>query len=268
MTRTITHDHTGPSALRLRLPAGRITVTATDDSDRATVRLTPQNPGDQAAVDAIEETEVTQSADGLTVTVPATGGGSSVHTVVQRGGGRVSVSQTAGIVTGSMTGVTITSDGSIFVGGRNGAMVITGGAGGGVDAEVTVPVGHHVDLAPGAADVTSTGQVTFLRVDSGSGDVHVTGAEVAEVITGSGDVTASGVRALYARTGSGDITVPEASGSVVASTGSGDVHVHLSAELPALEIRTGSGDITVTAAPGVRVDRSRLRTGSGDIHTP
>lgn len=264
MTRTITHEkHTGPGLLRLRLPAGRITVTAGKHHRRATVRLSAQRAGDDAATEAIKRTEVTQSGDRLAITVPSTGGGGVTQTVIQSGG-RTFVSQHARVVTGSMVGVTITN-GVVVVGNGGGNVnVIT--SGGGIHAEVTVPAGQRVELDTSAADVISSGPLAVLHVETGSGDITVSDAATVELETGSGDVHAAQVGTLTARTGSGDITVRSPAGSTRLRTGSGDVRVHLSAAVP-LQVRTGSGDITATAARGIRIDRSGLRTGSGDITT-
>lgn len=264
MTRTITHDsHTGPGLLRLRLPAGRVTITAAAEHQRATVRLTPQRADDQAAAEAIERAEATQSGDSLAVTVHHAAGASS-QTVVHHGGGSVFVSQNAHVVTGSMTGVTITGDGAVIVG--SGGTVITSGGAGGIDAEVTVPAGQRVELDTDAAGITSSGPLAALHADTGSGDVRFTEADTAELSTGSGDLDAGRVGQLHARTGSGDITVRAATAATTLRTGSGDVRVHLEADVP-LRVRTGSGDITATASPGIRIDRTGLRTGSGDITT-
>jgi hypothetical protein len=263
LTRTIIHEtHTGPGLLRLRLPAGRITLTAAEDHPRTTVRLTPQRAEDPTAAEAIERTEVVRSGDSLAITVPSTGGTGMTQTVIQAGRSVV-VSQNAHVVTGTMIGVAI-SDGVIHVG--NGGTVITSGGGGGIDAEVTVPAGQRVELDTAAADVTCSGRLALLHVDTGSGDIRFTEADAAELATGSGDVHAGQVGTLHARTGSGDITVRAATGPTTLRTGSGDVRVHLSADVP-LRVRTGSGDITATAAADIRIDRSGLRTGSGDITT-
>jgi hypothetical protein len=262
MNRTIRADRNGPGLLRLRLPVGRITVIAAKDHRRATVRLTPQQANDQAAVEAIERTEVAQSGATLAVTVPSAGGSGMTQTVVQSGG-RVVVSQTAGDVTGSMVGITISGGGISF---GNGGTVVIGARGSGIDAEVTVPVGQRVELDTDAADVTSTGQLAALHVDTGSGDIQFTDADTADLTTGSGDIYARQSGDLQARTGSGDITVRAATGSTTLRTGSGDVRVHLAAQVP-LKVRTGSGDIRATAALGIAIARSALRTGSGRITT-
>ncbi|MCA1228648.1 DUF4097 family beta strand repeat-containing protein [Saccharopolyspora sp. 6M] len=260
MSRTITHHlHSGPGRLRLRLPAGRIRVTAVPGVEHAEVRLTAQDPSDTYAVEAIEQTAVSQLGDLLSVTVPATN--APARTVVHRSGTSVFTAGDTHVVFGSSSGITI-SGGTVITGG---ATVVTG-AGGGVIAEVMVPGGQQVELDAASAEISTSGPLTLLRATTGSGSVRIGEATVATVKTGSGDIVADRTGELDARTGSGDITVRAATRTTSLRAGSGDVRVHLAAHAP-LRVRTGSGDIAATAAPGIHLDRSGLRTGSGDITT-
>jgi hypothetical protein len=279
--RIITHDtHTGPGLLRLRLPAGSVTLTASPDTTQASITLAPERADDQAALDAIERTEVSQSGDLLAVTVPATGtAGGFTQTIIQSGG-RVFVSQNARVVTGTVTGVTITGNGSIVIGGGN---TVIAASGGGIRADVRVPAGQRIEIDADSAGLTTTGPLATVHADTGSGDLRIEQADDADLTTGSGDITLGRVGSVKARTGSGDvcaahlhtgtvrtgsgdITIRAITGPMTLRTGSGDVRAHLAAEVP-LKAKTGSGDIRVTAEPGIRIDRSGLRTGSGDIRT-
>lgn len=277
MQRIITHDtHTGPGLLRLRLPAGQITVTASSDTTQTTLTLTPEQADDQTAIDAIERTEVTQAGDLLTVTGTADG---FTQTVINCGGS-VFVAQNARVVTGTVTGLTITGDGSIIVGGGN-AVIAT--SGGGVRADVRVPAGQRIEIDADSASLTATGPLATVHADTGSGNLRIDQADDADLNTGSGNITLGHLGSMQARTGSGDvraaqlhtgavrtgsgdITVGAVTGPLTLRTGSGDVRAHLAAEV-ALKAKTGSGDIRVTAEPGVRIDRSGLRTSSGEITT-
>ncbi|MCA1194175.1 DUF4097 family beta strand repeat-containing protein [Saccharopolyspora sp. 6V] len=261
MSRTITHHlHSGPGRLRLRLPAGRIRVTAVPGVEHAEVRLTAQDPSDTYAVEAIQQTAVSQLGDLLSVTVPVTD--APPRTVVHRSGTSVFTAGSTHVVIGSSSGITI-SGGTVITGGGT---VVTGAGGGGIIAEVTVPGGQQVELDAASAEISTSGPLTLLRATTGSGSVRIGEATVATVKTGSGDIVADRTGELDARTGSGDITVRAATRTTSLRTGSGDVRVHLADHAP-LRVRTGSGDITATAAPGIHLDRSGLRTGSGDITT-
>jgi DUF4097 and DUF4098 domain-containing protein YvlB len=73
------------------------------------------------------------------------------------------------------------------------------------------------------------------------------------------------VGTLHVETGSGDIDVTGSSGDDVSfNTGSGNVDVTLVSTFTSLSVETGSGDVTLRVPPtvGAQVD---LDTGSGDI---
>src|SRR5690606_16209413 len=93
--------------------------------------------------------------------------------VVIQGNGNVVVSQSYGTVTGSVTGVTITSGGSVVV----------GGAVGGIAVEVCVPTGQTVEIDTDTGNVTTTGRLASARVETGSGRVQLAEADVADVAT-------------------------------------------------------------------------------------
>jgi hypothetical protein len=124
-----------------------------------------------------------------------------------------------------------------------------------------------------------------VKLDSGSGDVTVTGAAGRIVAdTGSGDVTASEIRGSFrCDTGSGscnltgfegdDVKCETGSGRVRlsrvtarrvgADTGSGDVEVS-DADVEEFAADTGSGDVRLEAR-GSRLQRVAANTGSGDV---
>lgn len=256
--RTIAHDtHSGPGLLRLRLPAGAVTVVANPATERASVTLIPQHAGDQDARDAIERTQAWQSGDLIDITVP--------EPVAVRTTERVMLGHQAD---GAAATATLAAP--------------SGVAGGGVLATVVVPSGQRVEIDSGSAGVIATGPLARLRVDTGSGDLRLDRAEDADLTTGSGSIvlhsavsvrarTGSGdvcvdrMRTGVVRVGSGDITVLAASGDVSVDTGCGSVRAHLESPAP-VRATTGCGDIRITADPGIRIDRSGLSTGFGAIH--
>lgn len=220
------------------------------------------------------------------------------------------------------TSFTVRSDGTFGDdGGRGGGFfggmfssdrLTVRGDGGGPEAwaevVVRVPVGRKVTVQLGAgsaaaqdvdADLrlnTRGGDVTAertrgrLAIGSGSGDVHVRGAQGAEVRvgTGSGDVEVRDLRAdrIDVGTGSGDVNGGGLDGGDVKlgagsgdfrldavrartlriGTGSGSADVGVGGDLQEARVGTGSGDVTlrVPANFGATLDVS---TGSGDVHS-
>lgn len=145
-----------------------------------------------------------------------------------------------------------------------------------VSLEVTVPEGWNLAVRTGDGDVavgafmgdvsvqTGDGDVALrraggrsLRVQTGDGDIalaRVASPEV-QIHTGDGDVAAESVEAdrIQIRTGDGDILLAGLSGALEATTGDGDVQVHLD-RFAGLSVRTGDGDVTVYAPRGMAAD--------------
>jgi hypothetical protein len=120
--------------------------------------------------------------------------------------------------------------------------------------------------------VVTVPDATTVDVDTGSGDVTVSGAlGRVDLVAGSGDIDATELAAtsLSGRTGSGDIDVQltAAAASVDLRAGSGDVSVRLPQDRAyAVSTDSGSGDreVTVRTDPAAD-DRVSVATGSGDI---
>jgi DUF4097 and DUF4098 domain-containing protein YvlB len=221
--RIITHDiHSGPGLLRLRLDAGAVRVIASPRTIRASVTLTPAQPGDRAAVDAITQATVVQDADEIVVTVPSTGTG-----VVA--GARVPAGQDVEVTT---TCADVTATGPLAT------LRVVSGTG-----DVCAEQADRADLRGVSGDVT-LGRVDSARVSSGTGDVHIDQLHAGNVCTDGGVIT---VRVI--------------TGPLAVTTGSGDIGVHAAAAA-LLTVVTDSGDIRVTAEPGITIDRSGLTIGS------
>lgn len=175
MSRTITHDHQGPAELRLRLPAGRITVTADEATTSAAVTLRPVRDGDETAERAIAEAEITQ--DGARISIKLDGAAGGGGTIVSSGGGvtnivsgarGATIVQSAGDVVG---GVSI-SGGEIRIGGQvvssDGPITVVQGSSG-VIADVRLPAESSVRLNAKGADITVRGPLNEVEADSNSG---------------------------------------------------------------------------------------------------
>ena len=153
--------------------------------------------------------------------------------------------------------------GSVRVGNLEGTLRVDTGSG---DIHLASHVGN-LDLDTGSGDVTVGSTTGETRIDTGSGDVRV-GKLIGNglVDTGSGSVTVENVSAgkLSIDTGSGDVLVRNGTANhVLADTGSGSVQV-LGVELVELDADTGSGDVEVRSSLG-QAKRVTADTGSGDV---
>lgn len=128
--------------------------------------------------------------------------------------------------------------------------------------KVHAPVGSHVEVRAGAADVTVSGSAGRVDLLTGSGEVKLERADGSATIrTGSGAVKLGPtLGGLQLRSGSGHVEASSIAGSATLATGTGDVWLGaVSGEVMA---RTGSGDLSVADAGSGSLD---LITGSGEV---
>lgn len=163
----------------------------------------------------------------------------------------------------------------------NAALNLHSGSG---DIEVA-DVGRFLTASTGSGNVRAHGVHGPATLDSGSGDVEIIETDGGNIKakTGSGNVRIHGFNgSLWARSGSGDVEAEgHLQGASNVSTGSGNVRLRLTPDSRFnLEASTGSGDLRVHM-PGVsNTDSSRhhltlgvngggdpleIRTGSGNI---
>jgi len=133
-----------------------------------------------------------------------------------------------------------------------------------------VPAGTRLSVNSGNGDVSVTGAQTELVARSGNGRVRVSGtAGEVDAASGNGEVTVDNVRGpVTAATGNGDVYVTAVQGPVSANSGNGDLRVRMT-ELKGtdnMDFTTGNGriEITVPEGFGAEVDAS---TGNGSIQT-
>ncbi|WP_290055072.1 DUF4097 family beta strand repeat-containing protein [Amycolatopsis solani] len=128
--------------------------------------------------------------------------------------------------------------------------------------KVHAPVGSHVEVRAGAADVTVTGSAGRVDLLTGSGEIKLDRADGSATIrTGSGAITLGPTLAgLQVRSGSGSVEASSLAGSATLATGTGNVWLGaVSGEVMA---RTGSGDLSGADAASGSLD---LITGSGEV---
>jgi hypothetical protein len=260
--RTIAHTTTGPVHLTLDLGPGWVHVVV-EDRGTAEIMLAPHHDDDQTAADLIARAAVDHADRALSVTMPRpmiSGIGNS--TIVRSSGrGGVRVSQTSTVVTGSMTGLVITSGGDVYVAGRRiVGDTTTVHSGGLIRAEVRLPLGSTLTVDTDAADVDVTGHLDRLSFISTSGNLAAGTVGTLNASTASGKVAVNQVATGTVKTMSGNV-VADYSTDIRVKTMSGDVWLIASTGRQA-EISTMSGDIQVTAHHDGHVDASTM---SGDI---
>ena len=118
----------------------------------------------------------------------------------------------------------------------------------GIAVHIKVPQQFDADIRTSDGDIRLGDLNGSLWLDTSDGDVdlgHIEGPEV-EIETSDGDVTALAVHAerTTIRTSDGDIDIESATGSFEATTGDGDIDVHVDA-VDGVRLRTGDGDITL-----------------------
>ena len=125
---------------------------------------------------------------------------------------------------------------------------------------VHIPRRARVTLTSASADISVTGPVGSLRVESASGDVSAADMGDIAVDTESGDVTLAQVRGvIVVTTTSGDTTFNDAQGDIKVNATSGVVGLYRVSGKAV--VSTTSGDITARAFGGI----ARLNSVSGDV---
>ncbi|MDH3458411.1 MAG: DUF4097 domain-containing protein [Gemmatimonadota bacterium] len=119
----------------------------------------------------------------------------------------------------------------------------------GVAVRLTVPRTLDVELKTGDGDIELSSLDGSVRIETGDGDVDVgslTGPDISIEST-DGDLYAVALEAerIHLQTRDGDILARRVAGPLTATTGDGDVSVHLLTPAETT-IRTGDGDIDLT----------------------
>ena len=129
-----------------------------------------------------------------------------------------------------------------------------------VDYIVHVPQRAALKLASVSADMTVTGPVGSLGVDTTSGDLSATDVRDVSTMSESGDVTITRGRGTFSDTTvSGDLLFNDAAGDITINSTSGEVRLY-SVSGKAV-VTTTSGDITARSFSGI----ARLDSTSGDV---
>ncbi|MFF9854247.1 DUF4097 family beta strand repeat-containing protein [Streptomyces litmocidini] len=242
-------------------PSGTIKVTVDPavSAPTATVR-TDDTTGPSA--DATARATVRLDGDRLIVRVPDIEGTGGITQVI-RSGGRTTVYQSFGTVTGSVTGMRIDGNGTMYIGEASGTVASSP-----IEVLVTLPAGSGVKVDSHDAHLHVTGPLAALRVASHNG--NVTAGVVSQVkIRGF-----NGTYAFDAVQGSLDIdshnghtTIGTYSGSDARlSTHNGSVNLAASPQARGrITARTHNGSITLRGVRGRQDFDVRTNTSRGSV---
>jgi len=260
---------TGPINLHARVGHGRITVTAIDDLDTATVTLRPRKAGltKGATNEVIDRMVVEMRGPTLSITAPRQGGIFDMFGGLRREKDGVDVD--VQVPSGTALKISTFTAAVELVGRSGGADVATGAA------AITL---DHVDgnlvlrYGSGTSKVTHVSGSVTIRSGSGDATLGTVDGEL-QAGCGSGRLEVGTVRgAVRSRAGSGDALLGVVYGDVDLASGTGTMQIGLPPGVAAkLDVTTGSGsvntDLPIEAGPRheAPVITVRARTGSGNI---
>lgn len=241
--RSQTFQTPNPVKLRVGIPKGRVKVIA-EETAETRIELVAIN-GDEIARTWIEEAEISQVGDEITV---------RVHQPWRHG------MDLGGAIEALLSAATM-------------------GVGGSIEATVHVPLGSAANLTTGSGTIETAGRLGEVSAGSGSGAIRLDICADARARTGSGEISITSTPgSVDAKTGSGRVIVGKVGGNASITTGSGSsVLAEVAGEA---KVTTGSGHIEVgragdalevfTAAGKIdigRVDHGRVRakTVSGKV---
>lgn len=294
--RTLTSETTGPVVIDATLlgHGGLVAIRAEADCTRATLTIHTADE-DGASANAVKDATLRQSGNRLTASVQGNGGGNSGSTIVVGGGS--SVIQSFGNVTGSVTGMTITGNGTYISGNVVGGDVIVNGvriSGGGtviqgsspIEITAVVPEGSSVESRTQSASVRALGALLNVDTTTQSGSVQTEHVSRVQAKTQSGSITverAANIDAqsqsgsirlgrtdvVTAKTMSGSISIQDFGGTARADSMSGSIRIHATAGGD-IHAKTMSGSINVTATENALADDLEVRASSmsGRVNTP
>ncbi|GAB1331711.1 DUF4097 family beta strand repeat-containing protein [Streptomyces sennicomposti] len=135
---------------------------------RATVPTATVRTDDKTgpAADAVRRSTVSLNGDRLTANVPDIEGVGGVTQFINTGSGRTTVYQSAGVVYGNVTGVTIDRNGNMTIGGVSGGVASSP-----IEVLVTLPAGSGVKVDSHNAHLEVDGPLAALRMDTHNGNV-------------------------------------------------------------------------------------------------
>ncbi|WP_331719687.1 DUF4097 family beta strand repeat-containing protein [Streptomyces virginiae] len=274
-SKTFTATAAGPLWTDVISHLGKVNITIDPTLTNAVVTVSTgddEGPLADAVRGATMEESTHQALNSLTVRVPKVEGNTMTmgNSTFNFSGNSMVVGQNFGVISGSVTGMTI-SGGDITIGGRVVApkgTVVSGGGMGTITVDVTLPSDmSSVRMETTSADLTVNGDLQVLDFHSLSGDVEARSVNTLRGNTTSGDFEVGRVEARVDISSiSGDFEIGAYNGSEFrANTVSGDVHVTATpAAIGSIDVSTVSGGITTRGTGHLR---ERVRTVSGKLRS-
>ncbi|MFD5510773.1 DUF4097 family beta strand repeat-containing protein [Streptomyces sp. NPDC127051] len=262
-SQTFTATAAGPLWTDVISHVGTVNVTIDPTLKNAVVTVSTGDDEGPLA-DAVRGTTMQESThkalNCLTIRVPEVEGNTMTmgSSTFNFSGNSMVVGQNFGVISGSVTGMTI-SGGDISIGGRK---VISGG-------RVVAPEGTVVSgggMGTITVDVTLPSEMSSVRMETTSADLTVDGdLQVLDFHSLSGDVEARGVHTLRGNTTSGDFEVDRVDARVDVNSISGDIEIgaYNGSEF---RFNSVSGDLHVSATPAA-TGSIDANTVSGDVTT-
>lgn len=238
-------------------PSGVVKVTV---DPRATVPTATVRTDDKTgpSADAVRRSTVSLNGDRLTVIVPEMEGTGGVTQIINNSRGRTTVFQSAGVVYGNVTGVTIDGNGNMTIAGVSGGVASSP-----IEVLVTLPAGSGVNVKSHNAHLEVDGPLAALRMDTHNGHVRAgvvgrakidghNGNYTFEAIQESVDIDSHNGHTMIGSYSGSDARVithngtlnlaatPRATGGIVARTHNGSVTLRGVRGRPDLDVRTST----------------------------
>ncbi len=139
----------------------------------------------------------------------------------------------------------------------------------GLNATLSVPPGVALDLTSGGGNMRIGDIQSTVTLNSGGGDVSLSGAAAATVTTSGGNLSDSGARGfLTFRTGGGDVDGGDLlSPNVTVGSGGGDVSLAFTKVPAYISVNSSGGDITIVLPRDATQYAITAVTDGGDYHS-
>ncbi|MFJ7242662.1 DUF4097 family beta strand repeat-containing protein [Streptomyces olivaceus] len=251
-----------PYLADITCPSGTVKVTVDPRAPLPTATVRTDDKTGPAA-DAVRRSTVSLNGDRLTVTVPETGGTGGVTQIINSRG-RTTVFQSAGVVYGNITGMTIDGNGNMTVGGFSGGIASSP-----IEVLVTLPAASGVTVKSHNAHLEVDGPLAALRMDTHNGHVRAGVVGRAKIDGHNGNYAFEAIQdSVDIDSHNGHTTIGSYSGSnarVTTHNGTLNLAATPRATGP-ITARTHNGQITLRGVRGRQDLDVRTSTHNGSVH--
>ncbi|MBC9730977.1 DUF4097 family beta strand repeat-containing protein [Streptomyces sp. TRM68367] len=243
-------------------PSGTVKVTVDPTVTVPSARVRTDDKTGPSA-DAVRRSTVSLDGDRLTVRVPEIEGVGGVTQIINTGRG-TRIYQSAGVVYGSVTGVTIDGNGNMTIGGVSGGVASSP-----IEVLVTLPAGSGVKVDSHNAHLEVDGPLAALRMDTHNGHVRAGVVGRARIDGHNGNYTFEAIQeSVDIDSHNGHTTIGSYHGSDArVTTHNGTLNLaatpHATGPIVA---RTHNGSITLRGVRGRQDLDVRTSTHNGSVH--